>query len=405
MHSARAALLVLTGINLLNYLDRYVVAALVPQLGAAPPLGLGLSDAQSGWLASGFVIVYLLTAPLFGSLADRRARPRLIAAGVAIWAIATGAGALAIGFATLLVARSLVGVGEAAYGTAAPALLADLFAPERRGRVFAVFYAAIPLGAALGFAVGGAAAEQLGWRAALLVAAAPGLLLAGAAAVLRDAPRSGAETPPRDWRGELAAYAGMLRLPAYTLAVLGYAGYTFALGALAFWTPTFFERVRGLSVAQATVAFGASLAATGLAGTLLGGWLADRLRAHVRHADLWVCGVSMLLAAPLVAIAVRAAAPTLYLPAIVGAELLLFLSTGPVNTAIVNAVAPQARARAMALSIVAIHLLGDVPSPPLIGWLAERSSLGDAMLLIPAAVLVSGLLWSIAALRGASAER
>ena len=162
MRSAWFALLIVTGINLLNYVDRYVVAALVQGLGEAPPAGLGLSDAQSGWLASGFIIVYLAAAPVFGALADRRSRPHLIGGGVAAWALATGAGALATGFAGLLAARSLVGVGEAAYGTAAPALLADLFPRERRGQVFAVFYAAIPLGAAVGFAVGGVVAQHFG---------------------------------------------------------------------------------------------------------------------------------------------------------------------------------------------------------------------------------------------------
>ena len=404
MRSARLALLIVTGINLLNYVDRYVVAALVQGLGEAPPAGLGLSDAQSGWLASGFIIVYLAAAPVFGALADRRSRPHLIGGGVAAWALATGAGALATGFAGLLAARSLVGVGEAAYGTAAPALLADLFPRERRGQVFAFFYAAIPLGAALGFAVGGVVAQHFGWRAALVVVAAPGLLFAAAAALLRDPPRgardeadAAAGLPPRARRSDLVAYARLFARPTYSLAVLGYAAYTFALGALAFWTPTFLQRVHGLSATAATVDFGTTLAVTGVVGTLAGGWIADRLRGRIAHADLWVCAGSMVLACPLVAVAILAEAARLYMPAIAAAELLLFVSTGPVNTAIVEAVEPSVRGRAMGASIVAIHLLGDVPSPPLIGWLAERHSLQTAMLLVPAAVLVSALLWIAAA--------
>jgi MFS family permease len=398
MRSARLALLIVTGINLLNYVDRYVVAALVQELGEPPPVGLGLSDAQSGWLASGFIIVYLAAAPVFGALADRRSRPHLIGGGVAAWALATGAGALATGFAGLLAARSLVGVGEAAYGTAAPALLADLFPRERRGQVFAFFYAAIPLGAALGFAVGGVVAQHLGWRAALVVVAAPGLCspppprCCAIAARRRDEPDAAAGLPPRAWRTDLAHTRGSSRTPP-TLAVLGYAAYTFALGALAFWTPTFLQRVHGLSATAATVDFGITLAVTGVVGTLAGGWIADRLRGRIAHADLWVCAGSMLLACPLVAVAILAEAARLYMPAIAAAELLLFVSTGPVNTAIVEAVEPSVRGRAMGASIVAIHLLGDVPSPPLIGWLAERHSLQTAMLLVPAAVLVSALLW------------
>ncbi|HSP97059.1 MAG TPA: MFS transporter [Candidatus Dormibacteraeota bacterium] len=401
MPSARLALLILTGINLLNYVDRYVVAALVQRLGEAAPVGLGLSDAQSGWLASGFIVVYLATSPLFGLLADRRSRPHLIAAGVALWALASGASAFASGFVALLAARSLVGVGEAAYGTAAPALLADCFPRARRGQVFAVFYAAIPLGAALGFAVGGAVAERFGWRSAFLVVAAPGLLFAAAAALLPDPPRGAGETAvpvaPRRALADLAEYVRLFTRPSYAYAVLGYAAYTFALGALAFWTPAFLQRVHGLSPTSATVAFGTGLAVTGVLGTLLGGWLADRLRAHLAHADMWVCAASMWLACPLVAVAILADSPTFYVPAIAGAEILLFLSTGPVNTAIVEAVDPGTRARAMAASIVAIHLLGDVPSPPLIGWIAEQHSLRAAMLLVPVAVGMAGVAWLRAA--------
>ena len=404
MRSARLALLIVTGINLLNYVDRYVVAALVQGLGEAPPAGLGLSDAQSGWLASGFIIVYLVAAPLFGLLADRHSRPLLIGIGVALWALATGAGALAGGFVALLAARSLVGVGEAAYGTAAPALLADLFPRERRAQVFAVFYAAIPLGAALGFAIGGAVAERFGWRSAFLVVAAPGLLFAAAAALLRDPPRGATEVAAPVEQGsrsltgaDLVEYARLFARPSFTLIVLGYAAYTAALGALAFWTPTFLQRAHGMTTSAATVDFGTTLAVTGVLGTFLGGWLADRLRPRLARADMWVCGISALLACPLVVVAILADSPQLIMPAIAGAEVLLFLSTGPVNTAIVDDVDPRVRARAMAASIVAIHLLGDVPSPPLIGWLAEQYSLQSAMLLVPAAVLAAGIAWLIAA--------
>ncbi|MEA3275701.1 MAG: MFS transporter [Pseudomonadota bacterium] len=281
--SARFALVVLTGVALLNYLDRYMVASLVNQLTTPAPGGLGLSGEQAGWLASGFVIVYLLSSPLFGSLADRRSRPRLIAAGVAIWAIATAAGALAGGFAVLLVARSLVGVGEAAYGTAAPALLSDAFPKSQRGRVFSIFYAAIPVGAALGFALGGLIEQRYGWRAAFFTAGAPGLALAALVWFLKDPPRRTDRDRRRDnprspeaavqKSSSVGAYFRLFKNPAFTFSALGYAAYTFAIGALAFWMPDFLEKARGMSVREATAGFGASFALTGLLGTLAGaGW-------------------------------------------------------------------------------------------------------------------------------------
>jgi predicted MFS family arabinose efflux permease len=139
---------------------------------------------------------------------------------------------------------------------------------------------------------------------------------------------------------------------------------------------------------------------TGFLGTFAGGHLADALRRRLREADLWVCGVATLLAAPVSLLVFTTWTPGVYLVALVVAQLLLFASTGPVNAAIVAEVPPAERASAMALSILAIHLLGDVPSPWLIGFVSDRSSLGRAVLVVPAAILVSGLVWTWAAWRG-----
>ena len=398
---AGLALAVLTLTNFFNYLDRYVVSALVESLKRSE---LRLSDAELGALATGFILVYMLASPFFGTLGDRGKRPRLIAAGVAIWSVATALGGLARRFATLFLARSSVGVGEAAYGTIAPALLADAFPPERRGRVFAVFYAAIPIGSAAGYMLGGLIDQHFGWRAAFFVAGAPGLVLPWLASRLPDPPRGGQDAfvhahaaPPR---GAFRTYLGLLANRPYRLTILGYAAYTFALGALAFWTPAFLERERGMSRSAATVQFGAIVVATGFAGTFLGGWLGDRLLPRLRESYLWVSGAATLLAAPVALAAFVAPSRPVYMAAIVVAELLLFLSTGPINSAIVNVVAPGERATAVALSILAIHLLGDVPSPPLIGVLSDHSSLARAFLLIPVAIALGGLIWLYAAWQG-----
>ena len=150
--SAGVGLAILSFINLFNYLDRYVVPALFESLKRSR---LGLSDADLGSLMSAFLIVYTLSAPVFGTLGDRRSRPRLIAAGVALWSVATALSGFATSFVALLAARASVGVGEAAYGTVGPSLLSDYYPAERRGRVMAIFFAAIPVGAALGYVIGG----------------------------------------------------------------------------------------------------------------------------------------------------------------------------------------------------------------------------------------------------------
>jgi len=191
----------------------------------------------------------------------------------------------------------------------------------------------------------------------------------------------------------------LIRNRPYVLTVLGYAAYTFAIGALAFWTPTFLERVRGIPKAHATVQFGAIVVVTGFLGTYLGGWLGDRLLRVSHQAYLWLSGIVTLVAAPLTLVALAAPQPGVYWAAIVAAELCLFASTGPVNSAIVNVVSPHMRATAVALSIFTIHILGDVPSPSVVGMISDARSLSQAVLIIPIAVLVGGLIWTYAAWR------
>jgi predicted MFS family arabinose efflux permease len=419
---AAGALAVLTLINLFNYLDRYVVASLVESLKKSE---LALSDTQAGSLMTGFVIVYMLTSPVFGTLGDRRGRPRLLALGVGIWSVATALGGLARSFLGLFAARATVGVGEAAYGTIAPAMLADSFPLEKRGRVFAIFFAAIPIGSAAGYALGGLMDVNFGWRSAFYVAGLPGLALALLCLGLKDPPRGGQEpeglqvrhstipdsgpaspaagdlptSRPAKGEGVLKSYRRLLRNRAYRLTVAGYAAYTFALGGLAFWAPAFLERIRGMSKADATVQFGVIVIATGFAGTFAGGWAGDYFLKRSKEAYLLVSGWATVAAAPAALVAFVSPRRGVYMPAIVVTELLLFASTGPINSAIVNVVAPTERARAVALSILGIHLLGDVPSPPLVGALSDATSLGTAFLAFPAMIALAGAIWLYAAKR------
>ncbi|HET7451519.1 MAG TPA: MFS transporter [Thermoanaerobaculia bacterium] len=399
--TARGALTVLTLINLLNYLDRYVVSALVESLRRSE---LHLSDFQLGSLVTAFVVVYMAASPIFGVMGDRRSRPPLLGIGVALWSVATAAGGLARSFAALFAARSAVGVGEASYGAIAPALLADAFPAERRGRVFAVFFCAIPVGSALGYVLGGWMDLRFGWRAAFLLAGVPGLFLAFLAARLPDPPRRddpGGPASPVSRQSAASRFAAIARIPNWRRAVVGYAAYTFALGALAFWTPAFLERVRGVPRSQATVLFGAIAVVTGFTGTFAGGWLGDRLLRRSRQAYLWVSGGTTLAAAPIALVAFTSSSKPVYLAAIVVSETLLFMSTGPVNSAIVNAVPADRRASAVALSTFAIHLFGDVPSPPLLGAISDATSLASAFLLVPAVIAAAGIVWLWAAARGA----
>jgi MFS family permease len=398
--SAGSGLAVLSFINLFNYLDRYVVSALVESLKHS---ALALSDTQSGSLMFGFLAVYTLAAPLFGMLGDSRSRPRLIAFGVGCWSVATVLSGFAGSYLGLLAARASVGIGEAAYGTIAPSLLADYFPVAQRGRVMAIFFCAIPVGSALGYVVGGVIDNHFGWRVAFFVAGAPGFVLAALCLWLYDPPRGSQEESPAVGAAGVAApdarptYLLLIKNRAYGITVLGYAAYTFAMGGLAYWMPAFLERTRGMPHAEATVSFGAIVVVTGFVGTFVGGWLGDLCAKRSPQGYLWVSAAATLAAAPFVWLALTTVSNTGYLVSMVIAQLLMFLSTGPINAAIINQVLPTQRASAVALEVFVIHLLGDAISPVLIGRLSDASSLGEAVKIVPVAVVLSGLLWVWAA--------
>jgi MFS family permease len=407
LHSAGWGLAILSFINLFNYLDRYLVSALVERLKHSE---LALTDAELGLLMSGFLAVYTLTAPIFGALGDRRARPRLIAFGVACWSAATALSGLAGSYLWLLAARASVGIGEAAYGTIAPSLLSDYFPQAQRGRAMAVFFCAIPVGSALGYIVGGFMGAQFGWRSAFFVAGMPGFALALLCLKLQDPPRgaqdSGAAAARAAKAGAApvglgaatkATYRLLIANKPYVFTVLGYAAYTFAIGGLAYWMPAFLERVRGISAEKSTLQFGEIVVVTGFLGTFLGGWLGDYCAKYSRQAYLAVSAVATLLAAPFVWFALTTPSTTTYLCCMVMGQLLMFLSTGPINASIVNLVLPTQRASAIALEVFVIHLLGDCISPYLIGALSDVSSLGEAVRIVPLAVLLAGILWAYAA--------
>ncbi len=401
--TAWVALVVLTLVNLVNYMDRYVVPGVGESLQHSE---LHLTDSQFGALTSAFFLVYMFAAPVLGAYGHRRWRLRLVAAGVAAWSVATALAGLAHSYPALLTARASVGIGEAAYSAIAPALLADAFPARLRGRVFSVFFAATPVGSALGYVFGGLIDQHYGWRAAFLLAGIPGLLLAALVLGLTDPQRSaaGAGTPGQREDGTTGAsgvriYLMLLNRP-YIRTVLGFAAYTSALGGIVVWMPSFLVRVHHISLAVADSQLGAAVVVTGFVGTFLGGWIGDALVKRTGEGYLWLSGVSMLLATPLAYVALTATGPRVYWASLIAAEILLFVSTGPINSALVGHVPKVARAAAMAGSILTIHLLGDVPSPVILGRISERTSLAEAVLIIPVAIAVSGMIWTYAAWRG-----
>ncbi|HEY3384352.1 MAG TPA: MFS transporter [Vicinamibacterales bacterium] len=385
----------MTLLNFVNYIDRTILAAVLPRVKTE----LGLTDDQLGLLAGAFLFSYLLTSPIFGQLGDRLSRTRLMAAGVAIWSLATAGAGFARSFAQMFAARATVGVGEASYASISPALLSDYYPKSRRGRIFAIFYLAIPVGSAVGYLLGGFLEAHFGWRAAFCAVGLPGLLLAALTLTAPDPPRGINDDP-----GELVhdeplgrTLAVLARNRGYVLTVIGYTAYTFALGGMTIWAPTYFNRERGLTLGNADLLIGGIAVIAGIGGTFTGGYLCDALRSRIRQPYLYVSGWSMLLAIPLAWIGLSAAEPVVYISALLAGEFLLFLSTGPINVVLVSVVPVGMRAMAMAVSIFVIHLFGDAVSPYILGRISESAGLSKAVLIMPVAIGVSGLVWVFAA--------
>jgi MFS family permease len=381
---------VLTGLNALNYLDRYVAAATLPLILA----GLAISDASGGLLQSAFIFTYALACPVAGWLGDRQSRLRLAGAGVLVWSLATVGSGLAPTYALLLIARAATGVGEASYGVVTPSLLADHYPPERRARILGVFYAAIPVGTALGYIAGGTIGEAFGWRAAFLVAGVPGIALALLLLGLVEPTRGRLDPPTGEASTPLAlgpSLRGLLARRSYVRNTIAQVIYTFALGGLATWMPTYLVRERDLPLGAAASTFGLLLVVAGFAGTLIGGALSDRLATRWRGAAFAVSGWSLTTSLPFTLFAVLSPTPAVFWPAMFVTLLLLFINIGPLNAAMANVLPADLRARGFAITTMAIHLLGDAASPWLIGLASDRIGLTIPVLVTGALLAGSGL--------------
>jgi MFS family permease len=341
-----------------------------------------------------FMVAYMAFSPIAGVLADRFPRRFFVGGGVLVWSLATMASGLAAGYRQLLLARSMIGVGEAGFGGVAPTLISDLFPKERRGRMLAYFYVAIPVGSALGFLLGGFVGEHWGWRQAFFVAGGPGVVLGLMALFMAEPPRgAGDGVAKAEHRFELRSTLALARTASFVHTTLGLSAMTFALGGMAYWMPTFFHRERGLPLDEANTIFGVMTVASGLVGTFAGGWLGDWLLKRTPKAYLLVSGWGMLAGVPFAVIGLLAPQPAVYVPAIFLAQVMVFLNTGPANAVLVNVALPEIRATAIAVSIFVYHLLGDVPSPILIGRASDAMGLERALLVTSAAMAVSGVFY------------
>jgi len=386
----RTALIVLTALNLLNYVDRNVLFAVQPLVQDE----FHLTNAQVGYLTSAFLGFYMIAAPFVGPLADRYSRKMMIVLGAVFWSGLTLLTAVTHNYTELLIRHTLVGVGEATFVTIAPTFVSDLFAERIRGRILGVFYLAIPVGSAAGYLLGGYLAPQHGWRFPFYVAAAPGFVIALVVLFLKEPERgqfdSLKETPER------GTILGLARNRAFLTSTLGMAAMTFSLGGIQVWMPKFLFSERGYTLEAANFAFGIIIVVDGILAALVGGWLGDYLLPRIKSSYYLVSAASMLLGVPVMIVALFVRGP-LMIPAIGVAAFFLLLNTAPLNAAVINSVGAHIRVTALAVNIFIIHLLGDVPSPTMMGWVADKRSLQAAFILpviamgISSAILFYGM--------------
>jgi MFS transporter, Spinster family, sphingosine-1-phosphate transporter len=411
------ALMVLTALNLLNYADRNVLFAVQPLVQAE----FHVSKEKIGLLTSAFLGFYMIAAPFVGPLADRYSRKLIIVLGAIFWSGLTLLTAVTHTYTELLVRHTLVGVGEATFVTIAPTFVADLFHENQRGRILGVFYLAIPVGSAAGYLLGGYLAPHHGWRFPFYIAAAPGFLLAIAVLFLKEPERGQFDSVkdaatgdllPQEFQGGLVLefflivllyfkklyrlVVVLLQNPAFLTATLGMAFMTYSLGGIQVWMPQFLYSERHYTLEKANLMFGIIIVIDGIVASLVGGFLGDYLLKLLKSSYYLVSAASMLLGIPVMIVALFAKGPMM-IPAIGVAAFFLLLNTAPLNAAIINSVGAHIRATALAVNIFIIHILGDVPSPAMMGWVADRRSLQASFVLpiiamgISSAILFYGM--------------
>lgn len=384
-------LTLLIGLNLLNYIDRYILPGEVTLIQRE----YGWNDQRIGLLTTGLFIVYMFAAPLTGWLGDRFRRKPLIIGGALLWSVATLGTAWVHDYTSMFIRHALVGVGEATFGIFAPAVLADFYPERERNKILSIFYLAIPVGAALGYVAGGEMGSAWGWRAPFFICAIPGLVIAGLYGWLGREPDRGASDHVKATLNRTTV-PGLFRNRAFLTATFGLAMLTFAMGGISAWVPKFLEKFAGLSVGNASLTVGAITVVDGIAGTAVGGWLAQRwLRTNHRALYLlsfWSVALTLPCGA-LLFFGPRSWA----VPVLLVTEFFLFMNTGPLNTAIVNSVSAPVRATAISLNLFIIHAFGDTFSPQIIGAISDKTNLRFALGTTLIFLVISGVILRVGA--------
>jgi len=357
---------VLFAVNVLNFYDRHVPGALTEPIRKE----FHLSDTQVGLLGSIFIWLYAIVGVPLGRIADTASRKKLLASAVVVWTALTASAALASSFAMLLISRVGVGVGEAGCAPAATSWLGDLFPPDRRSRVLALFMLGVPVGGALSFFFSGTLAQAYGWRASMALAAAPALLLVPALLLLREPKRGASES---NAAFEAASVWNILRIPTLWWIIASGVLLNFNAYSIASFLPALLSRVHGLSLAASGVASGVVYIFGGVIGGTLAGLLGDSIVRQRKDGRLLVASIASLVAAPLACLAILQPAGAMIAAVIFFALTYAALTSyyGLVYSAIQDLVAPNQRGTTMAVYFLAMYLCGASFGPLLTGRLSD----------------------------------
>lgn len=389
---ATVALVLLTALNFVNYIDRYIL----PGVQELVKKEFRVTDSAIGSITFWFFLTYMLSAPLTGWLGDHFPRkPLIVICAVVISGVNILTGTVHA-FDSLLFRHAILGIGEASLGIYAPALLADFYPEGQRNRILTIFYTAIPVGAAIGYLIGELVGSKYGWRMPFFVSAVPGLLVALLIVLLLKEPARGQTDSSNEAKMAkgigpfLHAVAQLHSNPRYLFATFGMAMVTFSMGGISAWMPSFLQR-SGFSPNSVGITLGAITAVGGLSGTAAGGILAQRWLRTNPNALYLVSAWSALLAVPPAVLCFFGPRSTM-LPALAVAMFLIFLGTGPLNAAIINSVPAAVRSSAIAIELLCIHLFGDTPSPKLIGMVSDASTLGKGLGLTLITLVIAAML-------------
>lgn len=405
---ARFAFTILLIINILNYADRYILPAILTKIHQSPNLGgLGLTQGELGLIGSSFLLVYAFATLPLGIWADRSSRKNIIALCVGLWSIATVLAGFTRNFAQLFSVRAILGIGEAGYAPASLSLLGDYFSKARRGRILSYWSAGQLIGAAFGFTIGGLIADYLGWRPAFFIVGVPGLIAAFLAWRMLEPKRGASDQEGEETAGlESQISIGnnfwssvkkLLYIPTYWTLLAAFIFSFFTIGGVSFWLPFYCSATFHLSAGRAGIISGAVLVGGGLLGTILGGLLADYLQQRLPQGRLITATLGFLVGAPLALLGLTLHNLGVFIAVIVVAITFLSFCTGPLNAVFQDVVIPQVRATALGLALLLAHLLGDAAAPSIIGFIADRYTLGVALLTTaPTCLFLAGIICLLA---------